>query len=148
MVAAWLVFPVRSRRVLRRRIDDALTRLGEALDPAITPRSSAPFAAALTQVESIAPAFRATRWATRRSRHLQPADWIYAVVACRAPAITLIESGATPADVRQKVGSARKVMREPDAIQAALTDLRAVLESASASKLVTAQDIDADQSEA
>lgn len=141
VVSAWLVFPVRSRRVLRRRIADALARLGEALDPAVTARSSARFAAALTQVESIAPAFRATRWATQRSRHLQPADWIDAIVACRAPAVALIESGATSVEVRQIVGHACKAMREPAEIQAALDELRAALEGVAASVQATARAI-------
>lgn len=134
VIAAWLVFPVRSRQVLRRCIADALARLGEALDPSIMPRSAAALVSEIARVESIAPAFRATRWLTRRTRHLQPADWIDVLVACKAPAITLIESGATPTDVRQKIGSARKSMREPAAIQAALVDLHAALQSASADK--------------
>ena len=129
VASAWLIFPVRSRHVLRRRIADALAALSEALDPATDLRTSASFEAAIGQVESVAPAFRATRMATRRSRKLQPADWIDTLIRCRDPAIALIDAGKTPPGVRRAIGSARKAMREPDAIHRALTDLRAALDN-------------------
>ncbi len=127
VASAWLVFPVRSRQVLRRRIADTLAALSEALDPTFHVRSSAQFGFAIGQVESVAPAFRATRMATRRLRKGQPADWIDTLIACRDPAIALIDAGRTPPEVRRAVGSARKAMREPDDIHAALVDLRDAL---------------------
>ena len=128
VVSAWFVWPVRSRHVLRRRIADALEQFSAALDPANAPGSGAAFVAAMRQVESVAPAFRATRWATRSSHQPQPANWIDILVACREPAVALIESGRTPREVRQAIGRTRKALREPAAIEAALGELRAALE--------------------
>ena len=128
VVCAWFVLPVRSRQVLRRRIADALAMLSEALDPATAQRSSIAFEAAIGQVESVAPAFRTMRWMTRQSRHVQPADWIDALIACRDLAIPLIDNGRTSREVRQCVGSARKALREPETIHSALVDLRDALD--------------------
>jgi len=122
--AAWFVLPVRSSGVLRRRIADALAALSDALDPAIAGRSSAAFVDAMASVQQMAPAFRASRMATRRFRDVQPADWIDTLLACRTPALALIERGETPASVRRLIGAARKAMREPAQILPALLMLR------------------------
>ena len=71
-----------------------------------------------------APAFRASRMATRRFRDVQPADWIDVLLACRTPALALIERSETPPSVRRMVGAARKAMREPAQILPALLMLR------------------------
>ena len=71
----------------------------------------------------MAPAFRASRIVTTRLRDVQPADWIDALLACRAPALVVIEQGATPAPVRRATGAARKAMREPAQILPALQEL-------------------------
>ncbi len=126
VAAAWFVWPVRSTGVLRRRIADALAVLGETMDPAIPVHSSEAFANALHDVEKVAPAFRAARRVTRGT---QPADWVDALGACAMPAIALIDSGEAPVAVRSAIGAARKAMREPQAILAALVDLRVALES-------------------
>ena len=123
VAAAWFVLPVRSTAALRRRIADALAALSDAVDPALAPRSSAAFVAALAAVEQMAPAFRASRIVTARLRDVQPADWIDALLACRAPALVVIEQGATPAPVRRATGAARKAMREPAQILPALREL-------------------------
>ncbi|WP_199099957.1 FUSC family protein [Dyella sp. ASV21] len=128
LAAAWWVLPVRSTDVLRRRLADALAALAEALDPNAAPRTPARFVAALAQVELIRPPFRASRWATRRLRATHPADWIDALLACRTPAIALIEQGQTPGRVRQAVGAARKALREPDTLLPALLQLRQTLD--------------------
>jgi fusaric acid resistance family protein len=132
VAAAWLVLPVRSTGVLRRRIADALAALAGLADPEQPDRSPASFAHALDRAEKVAPAFRAVRGVTRRYRSVQPADWIDALAACRAPALALIERGAIPAPVRKALGAARKAMREPAAIGPALEELRAVLARAAA----------------
>jgi hypothetical protein len=124
IAAAWLVLPVRSTGVLRVRIADALAALADALDPGNAVRRSDDFVMAINRVESIAPAFRASRLLTRRWRALQPADWVDALIGCRDRAISLIESGETPGPIRKAVGAARKAMREPEDIQHALQDLR------------------------
>ena len=60
-----------------------------------------------------------------------PADWIDALAACRGPAIAIIESGATPADVRRAVGVARKALLDVATLESALIALRDALDAAS-----------------
>jgi hypothetical protein len=125
--AAWFVLPVRSTDVMRRRIADALSAFSESLDPDMPSRESSRFVSAIDRVEQIAPAFRASRFATGRYRATQPADWVDALVACRAPAVALIDQRQTPGDVRKAISAARKAMREPGKILEALQKLRNVL---------------------
>jgi hypothetical protein len=124
VASAWFVLPVRSTGALRRRIADALAALSDALDPAIAGHSSAAFAGAMAGVQQMAPAFRASRIVTKRFRAVQPADWIDALLACRTPALELIERGEKPPSVRRVLGAARKAMREPAQILPALMLLR------------------------
>ncbi|MEO8459470.1 MAG: FUSC family protein [Dokdonella sp.] len=127
VAACWFVLPVRSIGVLRRRIANALAELSDALDPAISNRTSYAFVEVIADIEQLAPAFRASRLVTRYFRTQQPADWIDALMTCRDPAIALIEKSATPAPVRRAVGAARKALREPDEILSALQDLSAAM---------------------
>jgi len=124
VAAAWLVYPVKSTAVLRRRIADALAALSEALDPATEERKPDAFVAALDQVEQVAPAFRASRLLTPWQKTVHPADWIDALFACRDPAMVLVNEGATPGEVRKGVGAARRALREPEALLPALQALR------------------------
>ena len=124
LAAAWFVLPVRSTAVLHLRIAESLAALTEALDPTNTVRRPDDFVMAMSRVESVVPAFRASRLLTRRLRTVQPADWVDVLIECRQPAISLIENGETPGAVRKAVGAARKAMREPQDIQQALQDLR------------------------
>ncbi|HKR77956.1 MAG TPA: FUSC family protein [Rhodanobacter sp.] len=124
VATGWLVLPVRSTDVLRRRLADALAALGEALDPATTPRGSARFVHALDAVESLAPAFRAARVLGLHPRWRLPADWIDALAGCRASALALVEQGATPGNARRAVGAARQALREPERLLDALEVLR------------------------
>lgn len=140
VAAAWLVFPVRSTAVLRRRLADALAILTDAFDPATPSRNAGDFAAALAHVQEVAPAFRAVRIVTRRLRSLQPADWVDALLACQQPATRLLERGETPGAVRKAVGAARKALREPDALKPALLQLRQMLVATSENCSMAAQD--------
>lgn len=124
VVTAWWLLPVRSTDVLRHRIADALAALATAVDPSSERRNAHAFVNACAAVEQLAPTFRATRVATRRTRATQPADWIDALAACRAPAIAVIERGATPADVRRSIGAARKALLDVAALRPALWVLR------------------------
>jgi len=124
VAAAWLVLPVRSTAVLRLRIAEALAALADALDPANAARRPDDFVMALHRVESVAPAFRASRFFTRRLLTVQPADWVDLLMECRHPAVALIDSGDTPGSVRRALGAARKAMREPQDIPQALQHLR------------------------
>lgn len=123
VAAAWFVLPVRSTAALRRRLADALAALADALDPAVAIRTSEGFAVAVAGVEQMRPAFRASRFVTRRFQPMQPADWVDILTACKAPAIALIDKGETPGSVRRAVGTARKSMHEPRNILPALQDL-------------------------
>ena len=67
---------------------------------------------------------------TSRIGRANPADWIDALAACRAPAIALIETGETPGAIRKKVGAARKALLDPPTLLPALDDLRATLHGA------------------
>ena len=134
VAAAWLVWPVRSTAVLRSRLAESLASLAQALDPAAAPCRPDGFIAALDRLESIAPAFRAARRLGGRLLAVQPADWIDAMLACRASAVALIEDGAAPAEVRKAVGAARKAMREPGQIQPALLQLRHALAAPNADR--------------
>jgi hypothetical protein len=127
VASAWFVLPVRSTAVLQRRIADALAALSDAMDPATPVRMPDVFVMAVAAVEQMAPAFRASRWVTRRFRPTQPADWVDALVRCRDPAIALIEKSGTPGPVRRAIGAARKSMRQPAEILRALRDLHASL---------------------
>jgi Fusaric acid resistance protein-like len=129
VASAWFVLPVRSTAALRRRIADALATLSDALDPATPVRMPDDFLAAIAGVEQMAPAFRVSRLLTRRFRAMQPADWVDALIACRDPAIALIEKSEQSGSVRRAVGTARKSMREPREILPALQGLRGSLAS-------------------
>jgi hypothetical protein len=140
VASAWWVLPVRSTAVLRRRLADALAALASALDPATVERGSNAFIGALLLVEQLAPAFRASRVATRRFRRLQPADWVDALLASRESAVALIDSGATPGAVRRAVGAARKAMLDPAELLPALQSLhRTLAESGAANELPHAE---------
>ena len=63
---------------------------------------------------------------------IQPAEWIDTLVACRIPAVALIDLGEAPANVRKAVGAARKSLREPAELQQALRELYWTLQNHSA----------------
>ncbi|WP_158545103.1 FUSC family protein [Dyella monticola] len=128
ITAAWLVVPVRSTDVLRLRMAHALAALSEAFDPQVSTRSIARFDDALSQLDQMAPPFRATRLLTRRIHALQPADWIDALHACRTPARGLITQGVAPGEVRRAIGTARKAVKEPETLLPALKYLQGVLQ--------------------
>jgi hypothetical protein len=123
VASAWLIYPVRSTAVLRRRIADALAALSEAFDPSTAKKAPDSFVAALVSVEQVAPAFKASRLVARRFAPTHPADWVDALLACRAPAIALIKQQETPGHVRKAIGAARKAIREPEQLLPALRAL-------------------------
>jgi hypothetical protein len=127
VAAAWFVWPVRSTAVLRRRIADALAALSEALDPATPRRTPDAFVAALARVDQVGPAFRASRFVAARFGRAAPAEWIDTLIACRTPAVALIDAGETPGAIRKAVGTARKAVQEPPELLSALTALRRAL---------------------
>lgn len=127
VAAAWLVLPIHSSAVLRRRIANALALLAAGIEAGENQPPVSALALAFDEVDQVAPAFRFSRWATRRFRPLQPADWVDALSDCRAPALALAEQRAAPATVRRAVGQARKALRDPDVLLPALQNLRRTL---------------------
>jgi hypothetical protein len=150
VAAAWLVLPIRSRDVLRRRVADALAALTDYLtiagqDPSGLPGHSERVQAALGDLERIRPALAAQHRLTparlvRRGRP-HPVHAVTALLDCR-PALTALTSQLTanPADarlsgalrrLRADVGSLRRALAarepagtaEPTAPHPALADL-------------------------
>lgn len=134
VTAAWLALPTRSTIVLRRRIADALASLADALDPTTAARTSDNFISAVSRVEEVAPAFRASRWIMKAFVRVQPADGIDTLVACREPAIALIGAGETPSTPRKAVGAARNAIRHPSALSTALSEMLQSLAGRSSTK--------------
>ncbi len=131
LAAAWWVYPIRSTDVLRKRIAEALAAMSDALDPQVAERRADAVVAAMTRVEQLRPSFRARHLALGRWQPLQPVEWIDALLACRPGVVTLVERREAPGAVRKAIGAARKAMREPAEIGAALAALRAMLEARS-----------------
>lgn len=127
VAAAWLVLPIRSSAVLRRRIANALALLAASIEGGESRPPVPALALALDEVDQLAPAFRFSRWATRRFRSPQPADWIDALSDCRASALALAEQGTASLPVRRAVGQTRKALRDPGALLPALQQLRSTL---------------------
>ncbi|MFJ4668085.1 FUSC family protein [Kitasatospora purpeofusca] len=115
IAASWLILPLRTRDVLRRRTADALAALTELLGvtgtdrPALL-RGRVRFAYGAAQLELLAPSLRAERRAWRSARRLtgrgrgspvgRPyrADVVDAVAACEAPLGVLVDGAvADPA---------------------------------------------------
>ncbi|MFJ8432420.1 FUSC family protein [Kitasatospora sp. NPDC094019] len=113
IAASWLILPLRTRDVLRRRTADALAALTELLGVAGTDRPAlhrgrARFAYGAAQLELLARPLRAERRAGRSARRLTGrgspaggpyrADVVDAVAACEAPLGVLVDGAvADPA---------------------------------------------------
>ena len=121
--SAWWALPIRSTDVLRRRIADALGALSNALDPKIERREPDEFIAAIAEMERLAPVFRASRLIRHSSHGVQPAQWIDALIACRDPALALIQSGDSPENIRRAIGTARKALADLTELGPALQKL-------------------------
>ena len=113
---AWFVMPVHSSQVLRRRIADCLGALKDALQAA--PEEFAiqhrRFGECLTQLDLVAPSFRAHRRLQRlrgkADRH--PADAIDAMWACAGPMAVLAEQrdDAAVASIKRSMRLARDLL--------------------------------------
>jgi uncharacterized membrane protein YccC len=136
IAATWLVFPIRTEDVVRRRLADAL----KAFDDLVThphrdddehARRSAAFAAALETLDAVAPPIlwhrRIARW-SKTADH--PAIWIEHARRLRAPRI---DDEAQRGAIRRAIGRSRKAIGEhgkPEAtttVGAALETLHATL---------------------
>jgi uncharacterized membrane protein YccC len=117
VTAAWLVMPVRTTDVLRRRTADALAALSDVLgallrDPSAVHDAAHRFHGAVEGLEQIAAPLKVQRWLRRHPGRLG-ADAVDALLACRGPVATL--AAADPdriarGDAKQAIGSlAREV---------------------------------------
>lgn len=132
VAAAWWVWPVRSTDVMRRRVADLLACLADAFDPASACADVEDVRHAMAQLAQLAPTFRAMRWATASARPWRPDRCIDTMLACEAPVLVLLAGQATPPGVRRAITTARKALREPHALPAALADLHRALQAATA----------------
>jgi uncharacterized membrane protein YccC len=104
IAASWLILPIRTRDVARRRTADALATLGELLaadwhDPAALHSHQIAFRHAVTRLGQIAPALRAQRLLlsplrASRSPALRPADAIDAIEHSEFSARALVSAAA------------------------------------------------------
>jgi uncharacterized membrane protein YccC len=121
LIASWLVLPVRSEDVVRRRIADSLAALSD-FAAAPNPATDSELGAALGKLDEVAAPWRTLELATgwrRTSR--KPGQWMLLVHECAALVRAKPQlSGAA----RTALGQTRRAMRNPDAIGAALVALR------------------------
>lgn len=117
VVASWLLLPIRSEGVVRRRIAAVLA----ALDGVAAGHSAAPMpAAVLGPLDEVAPPFLfLARIPFAPERWRRTGDWILAV---REIAPLVVDDSALP-----QLRGARKAMREPEAIRGALDELLTAL---------------------
>jgi hypothetical protein len=106
VLAAWLVLPVRTSDVLRRRTSNLLTSLAELLSavrdrPAGIGRQHAVrVLVAIGALDQLAEPLRARRWlARRRPSQAWPADLVDAADECAAPARTIVRHAAQRPDL-------------------------------------------------
>lgn len=121
IAAAWLVLPVRSEPMLRRRIADVLAALGEWLAER-TPEHDRRVSVALSRLEEVSPPWEAwQRIAGGRGGHPGPGQWPRLVRDC-----VRLARGSTGAGgaARRALGEARRALREPPKLGPALQLLR------------------------
>jgi uncharacterized membrane protein YccC len=124
VAASWLILPVRSIDVLRRRTADALAALGEFLsaarrDPSRLADHQVRFDAGVRRLEQIAGPLRAHR-RLRRTGRPHPADAIDAVRRCAGPVHAITRCAAEHGDVLAAPG----ILRLNAAVTADLTQAR------------------------
>ncbi|MEN3357627.1 MAG: hypothetical protein V7637_1609 [Mycobacteriales bacterium] len=125
--AAWLVMPVRTTDILRRRTADVLAALSDFLtaarqEPVAVGARRAEFDASLAVLDQLAPTLRAHRLLTRRWRpRPRPADLIDTLHRCRAPVATITRLAA--ADPAALAGTGKHAGR----LARAVGDLRLTL---------------------
>jgi hypothetical protein len=124
LAAAWLVLPVRSEPIVRRRIADALAALSDFLGERSDANDSR-VTTALGKLEEVAPAWdawaRITPW---RATLRKPGRWMHLTheAAHRARRAERVSGEA-----RRALGEARRSMRNPDAVGPALMALNDAL---------------------
>jgi uncharacterized membrane protein YccC len=126
LASSWLLVPVRTHDVLRRRVADALAALTDVLqalrgNPQALPSSATGFHAAVRSLDQIAPPLLLSR---RFFRGPHAADAIEGIRRCAAPVSTLEQyARENPEQVQSKLatGHAALVLREVVDVRRALT---------------------------
>ena len=121
LLVAWLLVPLKSENTVRRRIADVLAALQERLAEQ-TPETDAAVTAAEKQLARVSPPYDAWRRIARHSTRPRAAGWI----ATTRDSVALGRDGGDSA-ARTALGAARRALRDPEELQAALDRLRAAL---------------------
>jgi hypothetical protein len=121
LLIAWFVLPLKSENTVRRRIADVLAALQERLAEQ-TPGTERDLVAAEKSLARVSPPYDAWRWWFRRATRPRAALWI----ATTRDSVALGRDGGNPA-ARKALGEARRTLRDPEQLQAALEKLRATL---------------------
>lgn len=125
VLAAWLVLPVRSEGVVRKRIGEALAALQEQLgSPGV--EHAAAVEIAVRRVDEVSRPFRfAAAVPLLPARAKRTGSWIALVDEC-ADAGVALEAPADP-ETRRALGAARRAVGTPDELLAALQAVREAL---------------------
>jgi uncharacterized membrane protein YccC len=118
LLVAWFLLPVRSEGTIRRRLGAVLAALQERMAVQDDETAHA-LGGALADLAKVSKPYDAWRRVFRRSRRPRAARWIATAREC----VELGRDGADP-EARRLLGSARRALREPDALQPALDALR------------------------
>lgn len=121
LVVAWFVLPLRSENTVRRRIGMVLAALQTRLVEQ-TLETARALADAEKDLARVAAPYNAWRRFFRRSTRPRAALWI----ATTRESVALGRDGGSVA-ARSALGEARRSLRDPDRLQAALDKLRAAL---------------------
>jgi uncharacterized membrane protein YccC len=120
VLSSWLVLPVRSEPVVRRRLADALAALS-AFFADRTPENRSQVEAALLSLNEIAPPWMSWERVARPRQSLRrPGQWIRLANSSIDMALRF---GDVPGSLRRMLGDTRKALREPEAIGPALLAL-------------------------
>jgi hypothetical protein len=113
ITASWLVLPVRTADVVRRRVADALAALGDILgaercEPAVLEQHQARFDQSVDRLDQIARPLEAHRVLVRHWRSSpHHADAIDAVRGCVKPVRSIVRCAAARCDVTKEPGISR-----------------------------------------
>ena len=126
LAASWIVLPVKSEAVVRRRVSIALAALSEFID-APGPEANEDLTESLLGLDQVAKPWAAWEFATgwRRTQR-KPGAWMNLVHECAA---LVRAKPAVIGNARRALGEARRSVRDPLALGPALLALRDELEA-------------------
>jgi uncharacterized membrane protein YccC len=121
LAVAWLVVPLRSEDTIRARIATVLAALQERMATE-DDETAHRLRGALADLARVSKPYDAWLRIARRARRPRAARWIATTRDC----VDLGRDGADP-EARKLLGAARRTLRDPDGLQAALDAVRARL---------------------